>query len=106
MAAAGVMLGVCANATNVFMPSQFGTPVPKAFLPLSQYNANSWPLPNLAAVNSTPSGNETTWVPDSTFGSVVQCSVGLCPAISLTSTCHMQRMLGAALIPQVVMELM
>ena len=72
------MLGVCANSTSVFMPSQFGTPVPKAFFPLTQYISASWPVPNLAAANSTQSGNQTTWAPDPIFGRVVQCSVEPC----------------------------
>ena len=48
---------------------------PQAFYPLSGYSASSWPLPDSAMYNST--ANTTTWVPDSIFGSAVQCSVSL-----------------------------
>ena len=46
---------------------------PKYFFPLSNYNVDSWPIPQYNFVNGS---NTSSWVPDLFFGSVLQCQVG------------------------------
>ena len=66
-------MGVCANVSAVAYPTTL-TAAPSYFFPLTDANANSWPLPEYHFFNYSPAG---AWVPDARFGSVFQCSVCL-----------------------------
>ena len=72
---AGPEIGVCAWGEGVTLPTGVDAPVPSAYFPMIDYNPASWPIPHLWFVNASDQpANQTSWVLDSNFGHVIQCS--------------------------------